>query len=238
MVVLEAEGLSKHFQAKRGIFGGDRRVVRAVDGVSFTIERGRTLGVVGESGCGKTTTAKLVLGLEEPTGGAIRFEGKDLRELDSAGRRHYRKSVQAVFQDPYARSAPAGAEAARSGRVARSSGGPVPARIFRRSAPAHRDCTRSRIVAKARRARRAGFRARRINTGADPQFVARPPVRARGVIPVHSSRSGCGRAYEPDDSGDVPRQDRRERRGAYARARPQASIHRGAVLGFAAESSR
>jgi len=101
-LVLEAEELSKHFQAKRGIFGGNRGVVRAVDGISFAIERGRTLGAVGESGCGKTTTAKLVLGLEEPTGGAIRFEGKDLRELDSAGRRHYRKSVQAVFQDPYA----------------------------------------------------------------------------------------------------------------------------------------
>jgi oligopeptide/dipeptide ABC transporter ATP-binding protein len=101
-VVLEAAGLSKHFQAKRGIFSGDRGVVRAVDGISFSIEGGRTLGVVGESGCGKTTTAKLVLGLEEPTGGVIRFDGRDLQKLDVGGRRHYRKSVQAVFQDPYA----------------------------------------------------------------------------------------------------------------------------------------
>src|SRR5712672_3919181 len=102
MAVLEAAGLSKHFRARRGIFGGERGVVRAVDGVSFAIESGRTLGVVGESGCGKTTTAKLVLGLEEPTGGGIRFEGRGLLQLDAAGRRHYRKSVQAVFQDPYA----------------------------------------------------------------------------------------------------------------------------------------
>src|SRR5262252_7115792 len=101
MAMLEAAALSKHFRARRGLFGGGG-VVRAVDGVSFAIEGGRTLGVVGESGCGKTTTAKLVLGLEEPTEGGIRFEGCDLNALDAAGRRNYRKSVQAVFQDPYA----------------------------------------------------------------------------------------------------------------------------------------
>jgi oligopeptide/dipeptide ABC transporter ATP-binding protein len=102
MPVLEAVALAKHFPARRGLFGGDRGTVRAVDGISFTIEPGQTLGIVGESGCGKTTTAKLVLGLEVPTGGIMRFEGKDLQGLDTAGRRHYRKSVQAVFQDPYA----------------------------------------------------------------------------------------------------------------------------------------
>jgi oligopeptide/dipeptide ABC transporter ATP-binding protein len=106
MAVIEAAGLSKHFQARRGVFGGSRGVVRAVDDISFEIEGGKTLGVVGESGCGKTTTAKLVLGLEEPTGGTMRFEGRDLQELDAAGRRHYRKSVQAVFQDPYASLSP------------------------------------------------------------------------------------------------------------------------------------
>ena len=72
--VVQAAGLTKHFAARRGLLGGSRGVVRAVDGVSFAIEGGRTLGVVGESGCGKTTTARLVLGLEEPTDGAILFE--------------------------------------------------------------------------------------------------------------------------------------------------------------------
>ena len=100
--VMEAKNLSKLFPVKGGFLGRGAGVVRAVDDVSFIIGPGQTLGLVGESGCGKTTTAKLVLGLEEPTGGSIRFEGKDLQSLDSAGRRHYRKSVQAVFQDPFA----------------------------------------------------------------------------------------------------------------------------------------
>jgi oligopeptide/dipeptide ABC transporter ATP-binding protein len=100
--LLEATDLTKHFTVKRGIFGGSHGAVRAVDGISFVIEKGKTLGVVGESGCGKTTTAKLVLGLEEPTAGTMRFEGTELALLDTAGRQRYRRSVQAVFQDPFA----------------------------------------------------------------------------------------------------------------------------------------
>jgi oligopeptide/dipeptide ABC transporter ATP-binding protein len=102
MTLLEAQNLTKHFPLRRGLFGADPGAVRAVDGVNFTVEAGRTLGVVGESGCGKSTTAKLVLKLEEPTAGEIRFEGRALHTLDAAGLRQYRRSVQAVFQDPFA----------------------------------------------------------------------------------------------------------------------------------------
>ena len=100
--LLEASDLVKHFPVRRGLMGWSTALVRAVDSVSFTIQAGTTLGLVGESGCGKTTTSKMVLGLERPTAGTIRFEGADVSSLDSAGLRRYRQSVQAVFQDPYA----------------------------------------------------------------------------------------------------------------------------------------
>ena len=102
MTLLEAQDLVKHFPVRRGLFSRTLGAVRAVDNISFTIEAGRTLGVVGESGCGKSTTAKLVLKLEEPTAGAIRFQGRSLADLDARGLSDYRRSVQAVFQDPYA----------------------------------------------------------------------------------------------------------------------------------------
>jgi len=100
--VLEAKNLIKHFPVKRGLLARQVAVVRAVDNISFSIDPGKTLGVVGESGCGKTTTGKMVLLLERPTGGIMRFEGQDLQALDGASLSAYRRSVQAVFQDPYA----------------------------------------------------------------------------------------------------------------------------------------
>ena len=100
--LLEVTGLTKHFTVRRGAFGWSHATVRAVDDIAFTLEPGTTLGLVGESGCGKTTTSKMVLGLERPTAGVIRFDGQDVLALDREGRRRYRRTVQAVFQDPYA----------------------------------------------------------------------------------------------------------------------------------------
>jgi len=101
--LLEVSGLTKHFPVRRGMLGLSEGLVRAVDSVSFTLDVGATLGLVGESGCGKTTTSRLILGLEPPTAGEIRFAGEDILAAQKAeARRRYRRSVQAVFQDPYA----------------------------------------------------------------------------------------------------------------------------------------
>ncbi len=101
-VVLEAVDLKKHFTFRRGFLGRRRHVVRAVDGVSFTLRHRKTLGVVGESGCGKTTMGRVILRLEDPTAGELRFNGVDVAKLRGAEVKGYRSRVQMVFQDPSA----------------------------------------------------------------------------------------------------------------------------------------
>jgi peptide/nickel transport system ATP-binding protein len=99
--ILRVENLVKHFEVGGGLFGGRPAVVKAVDGVSFEIGRGETLGLVGESGCGKTTTGRCILRLEPPTGGRVIFEGRDLSTLSDGEMRGMRRRMQVIFQDPY-----------------------------------------------------------------------------------------------------------------------------------------
>ena len=99
--LLEVRNLVKHFHVGGGLFGGPAGVVRAVDGVSFSLRRGETLGLVGESGCGKTTTGRCILQLERPTSGEIIFDGRDLAKLDEVELRPFRRRIQVIFQDPY-----------------------------------------------------------------------------------------------------------------------------------------
>jgi oligopeptide transport system ATP-binding protein len=100
-LILEVRDLVKHFEVGGGLFGGPPGVVKAVDGVSFAIRRGETLGLVGESGCGKTTTGRCILQLERPTSGQVIFEGRDLTKLGQVELRAVRRRVQVIFQDPY-----------------------------------------------------------------------------------------------------------------------------------------
>ena len=100
--LLEVDNLVKHFPVGGGVFSAPAGVVKAIDGVSFSVRRGETLGLVGESGCGKTTTGRCILHLERPTSGRILFEGVDLTSLDARGLRAMRRRIQVIFQDPYA----------------------------------------------------------------------------------------------------------------------------------------
>jgi oligopeptide/dipeptide ABC transporter ATP-binding protein len=98
--LLSIRNLSKHFPIKRGLLGRTAGAVRAVNDVSFDIARGETLSLVGESGCGKTTTGRAILRLIEPTDGRVDFDGRDIRRLNSADLRAIRRQMQIIFQDP------------------------------------------------------------------------------------------------------------------------------------------
>ncbi|MFE9359869.1 ABC transporter ATP-binding protein [Streptomyces olivaceoviridis] len=100
--ILEVSGLVKHYPLTQGIlFKKQVGAVRAVDGVDFTLDRGETLGIVGESGCGKSTVAKMLVSLERPTAGAIRYKGEDITRLSGRALKAVRRNIQMVFQDPY-----------------------------------------------------------------------------------------------------------------------------------------
>ncbi|MFE4552856.1 ABC transporter ATP-binding protein, partial [Streptomyces sp. NPDC056785] len=100
-VLLKVTGLQKHFPIRKGLLQRQVGAVRAVDGLDFEVRSGETLGVVGESGCGKSTMGRLITRLLEPTAGKVEFEGKDITHLGVGGMRPMRRDVQMIFQDPY-----------------------------------------------------------------------------------------------------------------------------------------
>lgn len=101
MSLLKVEDLKVHYPVKQGVFNAVRSFVKAVDGISFSMMPGETLGLVGESGCGKTTLGRAIVRLIKPTAGSIQFEGQDLASLRGATLRRQRRRLQMIFQDPY-----------------------------------------------------------------------------------------------------------------------------------------
>jgi peptide/nickel transport system ATP-binding protein/oligopeptide transport system ATP-binding protein len=99
--LIEVEHLTKHFPIKQGVFSKGAGVVHAVEDVNLTVFRGETLGIVGESGCGKSTTARLIVRLLDPTAGTIRFDGHDISKVPQRKLRPLRREMQIIFQDPY-----------------------------------------------------------------------------------------------------------------------------------------
>ena len=99
--LIEVDDLKVHFPIRSGIFQTEVGTVKAVDGVTFEVRRGETLGLVGESGCGKSTTGRALIRLREPTDGSVTFDGIDLGKLKAEELRRMRRRMQIIFQDPY-----------------------------------------------------------------------------------------------------------------------------------------
>ena len=212
--------------------------MQAVDGIDFDVRPGETLGVVGESGCGKSTMGRLITRLLEPTGGTIEFEGTDITHLSAGadaaaaprhpddlpgpvllaepaahGRHDRRRAVPA----PEASQTEGGVKkdgpgAAGAGRPQPRALQPLPARVLRRSAPAHRHRPGARAAAEADRRGRAGLRAGRVDPGAGGQPARRPAAGARPHLRDHRARPVGGPPRLGPGRGDVPRQDRGDRR--------------------------
>ena len=105
--LIEVRNLKKYFPIKKGLFGRKTEQLKAVDDLSFTIKKGETFGLVGESGCGKSTTGRSIIRLHDVTSGNVLFDGKDIASLKESELKEYRKRMQIIFQDPYASLNPA-----------------------------------------------------------------------------------------------------------------------------------
>ena len=248
--LLEIRGLSKRFPIHSGL---SRRVtgeVRAIDGVDLTIMRGETLGLVGESGCGKSTTGRAILRAIEPTEGEILFHDRagtvDVAKLGPrraqahpapyadgvpgslclAQPAHECRGAHRRAADlpraPHAQAAPRpGGRAARAGGAQCQLPAALPAHLFRWPAPAHRHRPRAGAGTRFRRLRRGGIGPRCVGAGAGAEPVERHPGAAGHHLPVHLARSRRHRTPVRPGGGDVSGPDRRVRRNRSAAPHPE-----------------
>ena len=251
--LLHVHDLRTYFDVSTGmqLLKPARSVVRAVDGLSFAIQRGETVGLVGESGCGKTTVGRTLLRLENPTAGRIVYDGADVTHAQGDQLKQYRRQVQVIFQDPYSSLNPRmtigqiiaepmlvyglepdrtrgrrqGRAAAYAGRPLRLHGRTLSARVVGRPAPARRHRARARDAAEPHRVRRAGVGARRVDPGADHEPARRTPARVQAHVFVHRPRSCGGAPHFRSRDRDVSRQGDGNRRPRRALQRTAASLH-------------
>ena len=233
--LLLVENVSKSFAIRKGgFFGGEERQVLAVDDVSFEVKRGECLGLVGESGCGKTTLSKIIMRALTPDTGRILFnegskltetlklKGDALQEFQEAhpvrvpgsdrvpqpahvGLRHHHRAAGHPWRRDSARARGDRQGADGAGRPRHAAPAALSAQLFRRPAPAHRDCTGDRAPARHRDLRRAGLRARRLDPGADPEPAEGPAGEAWPHLHLHVAQSGGGGIYRRPHHGDVRR---------------------------------
>ena len=248
--LLKVRGLKTRFDLEAGLFGRVTRRVHAVEQVSFDLHAGETLALVGESGCGKSTTARSLLRLVDVQSGSIELEGRDIAQLPASQVRPVRRDIQMIFQDPFASLDPrltvgfSIAEPLHVHGVARGRAAEERVAWLLRQvglSPDHaqryphefsggqrqRIARRTRAGAQSEDHHRGRSRvvARRFDPGADRQPAARPAERARSFLPVHLARHGGGRTGESPRRGHVPGPDRRDRTAAGDLRKPAAPLY-------------
>jgi len=251
--LLSVRGLKTRFNLNSGLLGRTRRRVHAVEQVSFELYPGETLALVGESGCGKSTTGRSLLRLVAIDGGEIEFGGRDLVALPANQLRSLRREIQMIFQDPFASLDPrltvgfsvaeplyihgvaSGSrrprrDAAPASRALARSCAALSTRVLRGTAPAHRHRPRARPAAQDHCRGRGSLRSGCIDPCPDSQSDAGPSGSARAVVPLYLARHGRGRARQPPRCGDVPRTDCRDRPAARDLRRPAPRVYTQASL--------